>query len=208
MGSGRYDIALPTRKENTMSDLLEPIEGVTVEQYAQLAAQKGAGISQEDFVKLLAQQGMDLEKFGRVEKGWNDRMSADASATVATAYGTAYASAGAGQFGAAGAAAGGFSTTAAGVTGAPAQGEAPIPFEKYCEIQGAQTAWSATGQDVNAMLQATFNMNATDFSNLSAFFMSQMTADMNMMQQYTELCAKYEAQYKGGGGGGDDDIEF
>lgn len=191
-----------------MSDLLAPIEGVTVEQYAQLAAQRATGMSDQDFVALLAQHGMDLEKYGRVEKGWNDRMSADATAAVATAYGTAYASAGAGQFGAAGQAAGGFSTTAAGVTGQVAQGEAPIPFEKYCEIQGAQTAWSQTGQDVNAMLQATFGMNATDFANLSAFFMSQMTADPNMMQQYTELCAKYEAQYKGGGGGADDDIQF
>jgi len=191
-----------------MSDLLEPIEGVSIQQYAQLQAQKMAGMSQEDFIKLLAQNGMDLEKYSRVEAGWNARMSADATAMVATEYGKAFSMGGAGQYGADAQAAGGFSTTAAGVTGHEAQGEAGIPFEKYCEIQGAQTAWANTGQDVNAMLQETFNMSALDFSNLSANFMSKMAADPNMMQQYAELTQKYEQQYTGDAGGGDDDIDF
>ena len=40
----------------------------------------------------------------------------------------------------------------------------PIPFEKACEIQGAMTAWSNTGQDVNALLQSQFGMNAADWA--------------------------------------------
>ena len=200
---------VPQKKEKTMSDLLQPIEGVSIQQYAQLQAKKMAGMSQEDFIKLLAQNGMDLEKFSRVEAGWNERMSADATAAVATEYGKAFGMAGAGQYGADAQAAGGFSTTAAGTTGQTAQGEAGISFEKYCEVQGAQTAWANTGQDVNAMLQSTFNMSALDFSNLSANFMSKMAADPNMMQQYTELTAKYEKHYTDAAGGGqDDDIDF
>ena len=191
-----------------MSNLLEPIEGVSIQQHAQLQAQKMAGMSQEDFVKLLAQHGMDLEKYSRVEAGWNARMSADATAMVATEYGKAFGMAGAGQYGADAQAAGGFSYTAAGVTGHAAQGEAGISFEKYCEIQGAQTAWSNTGQDVNAMLQETFNMSALDFSNLSANFMSKMTSDPSMMEKYSVLTQQYEQQYTGDFGGGDDDIDF
>jgi hypothetical protein len=196
-------------EEVVSSELLEPIEGVDIKTYAQLAATRAGGMSQEDFLKQLAANGMDMEKYNRVEKGWNDRMSSDSTATVATEYGKAFSGAGAGQYGAAGQAAAGFATTGDGTTGVVADGPEPIPFEKYCEIQGAQTAWSNTGQDVNAMLQSTFEMSALDFSNLSAYWMSKYAADPELMTKYDELTNKYQQQYSGGAGGDQDgDIEF
>jgi hypothetical protein len=192
-----------------MSNLLKPIEGVSIELYAKMQAARGTGMSQDAFAKLLAENGLDLAKFGKAEKGWNDRMASDATAEVATAYGNAFMAGGAGQFGAAGKAAAGFATTGSGTTGVVAQGEEPIPFERYCEIQGAQTAWANTGQDVNAMLKETFDMNAMDFANLSGFFMSRMATDQDMMMKYSELTAKYEKEYTGEAGEDkDDDVEF
>jgi hypothetical protein len=126
------------------------------------------------------------------------KMSKDTTATIATVYGRAFSSQGAGQYGAAGAA-GAAAMQATGQAGVlhTAGGAEPVSFERYCEIQGAQTAWSKTGRDVNAMLQQAFKMNALDWSNMSSYWMTKMMADMNLMGRYTQLTAQYEQKYSG-----------
>jgi hypothetical protein len=178
--------------------LLAPIEGVTIEQYAAIAAQQARGLDQQQFAALLAQHGMDHARYDRVAAGWMDRMSKDTTATVATVYGRAFSTQGAGQYGAAGAA-GAAAMQASGQSGVlhTAGGAEPVSFDRYCEIQGAQTAWSKTGRDVNAMLQQVFQMNALDWSNMSSYWMTRMMADMNMMNRYTQLTAHFEQKYAG-----------
>lgn len=172
--------------------LIAPVEGVTMEQYAQIQA-RASSLSQDDFAALLAQQGMDMAKWHRVSNEWNTRMQNDTTHTLVTIYGQAFTGAGQGQFGAAAAA-----HSATGFDGTAAGGPAPIPFEKCCEIQGAMQAWSKTGQDVNAMLAKTFGMNAQDFSAAHTWWLSQLTADVAKFPRYTELCDHYEQQYSAG----------
>ncbi len=172
--------------------LIAPFEGVTMEQYAQIQAQ-AASLSQEQLAALLAQHGMDLAKWSRVSNEWNDRMSKDTTHTLVTIYGQAFTGAGQGQFGAQAQA-----HAATGFDGTAAGGPEPMPFERCCEIQGAMQAWSATGQDVNAMLAKTFNMNAQDFSAAHTWWLSQLTADVARFPRYTELCDQYQAQYSAG----------
>lgn len=198
-----------------MSDVLEPIEGVSIETYGKLQAKRTSGIPQEEFAKLVAAEGMDMEKFGRVEKGWNDRMSSDATATVATAYGAAFAGSGAGQFGAAGAeAAAGMQWNAQGANMMPGATTAttaadPIPFDRYCEIYGATQAWAETGQDVNAMMTEEFELTAMDWANIQTHFMNKGMADLTLLQKQEEIAAKYKQQYiDAAGGSADDDIDF
>ncbi|MEZ4247721.1 MAG: hypothetical protein R3B99_05725 [Polyangiales bacterium] len=171
--------------------LVAPVEGVTMEQYAQIQA-RAASLSQDQFAALLAEQGMDMAKWHRVSNEWNTRMQNDTTHTLVTIYGQAFQSAGQGQFGAASAA-----HAATGYDGTAAGGPEPIPFEKCCEIQGAMSAWSKTGQDVNAMLAKTFNMNAQDFSAAHSWWLSQLTADLARFPRYNELCEHYEKQYMG-----------
>jgi len=175
--------------------LLEPVEGVTVEVYAQCAAQAAQGLGQAEFQALLGQYGMDQAKWDRVQAGWGQKMQNDTTATIATIYGKAFQQQGAGQFGAAGAAAGNASSAMGSYGGGQVAGEEPVPFEKLCEIQGAQTAWSETGQDVNAMLQQVFSMNALDWSNMSGWWMQKMMADPAMFEKYNQWCEHYKAQY-------------
>ena len=57
--------------------VLEPIEGVTIERYAELsAAVVGAGLKTEDEVEAWAvqQQGLPAGGYKRVADGWNARM--------------------------------------------------------------------------------------------------------------------------------------
>ena len=185
-------------------ELLAPVDGVDLDTYAKLAASSASGLSQDQFNAMLAQHGLDPAKWQQVNAVWSDRMSKDTSHTITTAYSKAFGNAGAGQYGAAGQA----GAAAMGTTNAAA-GEAPVSFERYCEIQGAQTAWSNSGQDVNAMLKQVFDMTAQDWSTMSMWWMQKMQSEPSLFQRHGELCQKYEKQYGGGGmAGADDDLSF
>jgi hypothetical protein len=189
------------------SEMLAPVEGVTVEQYAGIAARQATGLSMQDFQMLLAQNGMDQAKWDRVSGEWVRRMSLDTTATIATIYGRAFNSAGTGAFGQAGAAgAAAMQATAGSGHMHVAGGGEPCTFEKYCEIGGAQQAWAASGKDVNAMLKHTFNISALDWSNMSSYWMTRMMADIAMMTRMTELQSYYAQQYAGAKA--DQDLRF
>lgn len=176
--------------------ILEPIEGVSLQTYAQLAAKQGGGVQPDEFARLLAQNQMDQAKFDRVSKAWIARMSTDTTGAVATEYSKAFM--GGGQYGAAGAAAAqNMAQGQMGLAGPAAGGGDPMTFEKFCEVQGAMQAWSKQGKDVNAGLSKSFNMSAMDWSNVSMYWMQKMMADIPMMQKMTDLSATYEKQYLG-----------
>lgn len=185
-------------------ELLEPIEGVSVELYAQISAKSAQGMSVEELQAELATHGLDKPTWDRASEGWMQRMSTDTTATIATIYGKAFQGAGQGQFGGAAQA-----HAATGYDGTAAGGSEPMPFEKCCEIQGAMQAWSDTGQDVNAMLQQTFQMNAAEFSAAHSWWLSQLQADLSRFDEYNKLVEASAAKHKGAAGGPtDQDIAF
>lgn len=185
-------------------ELLAPVEGVDLDTYAKLAAASATGTTPEQFNAMLAQHGIDMAKWQRVNSTWTDRMAKDTTQAITTAYAKAFANAGSGQFGGAAQAAG----QVMGTTG-EAGGSEPVPFEKLCEIQGAMTAWSKTGQDVNAMLKHTFGITAGDWSNISMWWMTKMMNDLSLMTRYNEEAERYEAQYSAGApAAADSDLTF
>ncbi|MAQ16349.1 MAG: hypothetical protein CMN30_16360 [Sandaracinus sp.] len=185
-------------------EIVEPIEGVSVELYAQISAKAAQGMDMAQLEQELASHGLDKATWDRASAGWMQRMQNDTTATIATIYGQAFQSAGQGQFGAAGAA-----HAATGYDGTAAGGAEPIPFEKACEIQGATSAWSKTGQDVNALLQQTFQMNAADWAAANSWWMSQLTADVARFDEYNKKVEMYETQYMGAAAAPtDQDIAF
>jgi len=184
-------------------ELSAPIDGVTLETYAEMSAAQAQGMSQEEFLAQLGKHGLDLATWEKASGGWMDRMSKDTTGFIATIYAKAFQGAGQGQFGAAAQAHAG-----TGYDGTAAAGAEPIPFEKACEIQGAMTAWSNTGKDVNAMLQSTFGMNAAEWAGANSWWMSQLMADVARFDDYNKKCAEYEKKYGGGGGDADSDLSF
>jgi hypothetical protein len=173
------------------SGLLDPIEGVSLQVYAQVQA-KQASMEQAAFQQLLAQHQMDQPKWERVQKGWIDKMSKDTTGAIATEYSKAFM--GQGQYGAAGAAAA--EAMGSGVaTSAPNPAAEPVSFEKYCEISGAMAAWSKQGKDISAGLDKHFKMSAMDFSNISMYWSQKMMQDMSMFDRLSQLTAQYEQRY-------------
>ena len=184
--------------------LLAPVDGVDLDTYAKLAATSASGLSQDQFNAMLGQHGLDAAKWQQVNAVWTDRMAKDTSFTITNAYAKAFGAAGAGQFGAAGQA----GAAAMGSTNA-AGGQAPVSFERYCEIAGAQTAWAQNGQDVNAMLKQVFNMSALDWSTMSMWWMQKMQSEPSLFTRHSELSDKYAKQYGSGSmAGADDDLSF
>lgn len=184
-------------------ELLSPVEGVTVDMYAQLAARLAQGADQATFLGLLAQHGLDLATWERASGVWNDRMSKDTTATITTKYGQAFMSSGQGQFGAAAQ-----QVAGATATGTAAGGGEPIPFDRNCEIAGAMQAWSETGQDVNAMLAEVFKMNAAEYSAASTWWFTQLTADFKRFDVYNKKVEEYKQRYLAGTKSAGGDIAF
>jgi hypothetical protein len=184
-------------------EILAPIEGITVDQYAAIAARAAQNPPQDQLLALLAQHNLDLAAWNRVSSQWTDRMSKDTTGAIATAYGKAFMGAGQGQFGAAGQAA---ATAGLGMGGAA--GAEPIPYERLCEIQGAMSAWAKTGQDVNASLKSQFNMVAGDWSAASTWWMTQLMADVARFSDYQARVDTYERRYMGARPKADQDIAF
>jgi hypothetical protein len=176
--------------------LVAPIEGVTIEQYAQICAGAAANQAPGAFEQLLAQHGMDRAKYDRVAAGWNGRMRDDSTFSLSQIYGKAFGGAGTGQFGGAGAAgAASLHATGASGQGANVAGGEPVSWEKYNEIGGAQRAWAQSGKDVNAMLKQQFNVSALDWSNMSQYWMARMMTDGQKMMEMNSLQERWAAHY-------------
>jgi hypothetical protein len=189
-------------------ELLAPVEGVTVEQYAAISASQAKGLTQQQFFEVLAQHNLDAGKWDRVSKGWLAKMSRDTTATIATIYGKAFSGAGQGQFGAGAQAGSAAMAGMGGAVGQAPQGGEPISLERYCEINGAMAAWSKMGLDVNAMLKKQFNMTALDLSNLGSYWSQKMMSDFTIAQKMMDIQNKYEAQYAASQPKTDTDISF
>jgi hypothetical protein len=176
------------------SGLLDPIEGVSLQVYANVQA-KQANMKPEQFQQLLAQHQMDQAKWERVQKGWIGKMSTDTTGAVATEYSKAFMSAGQGQYGAAGAAAADAMGAGVMATQAPNAAAEPLSFDKYAEISGAMAAWTKQGKDISAGLDKHFRMTAQDFSNVSMYWSSKMMQDLSSFERLSQLSAEYEKRY-------------
>lgn len=166
---------------------LDPVEGVTLEQWAHLqAALAGGG----DIDQLIAQARMDRPKWDRVSAEWMHRMSTDTTFTISTAYGNAFTGAAQGQYGAQGARA-----TAVGIGGD--LGVEPISLERFVEIQEAMSAAHRRGYDANAVL-AHFGMSALDWSNAGMFWSKRIQQEaIRYHELYTKYLDIYRAKYAG-----------
>lgn len=163
-------------------ELLAPIEGVTIEQYAQLSSRQ-TSLAPGDFQNLLAQHRMDYATFERAAQGWQERMRDDTTFTVMNAYTKAFTAAPAPAPG------------GGGGGGAPAAPPREMSFEQYCEILGAQNAWTRQGKDVNAMLKQVFNLTAAEFATASAPISMKMMTDPNMAMRMMPLMQQGEQKH-------------
>lgn len=171
--------------------LLEPVEGVTVEQWAQAAAAMGSAAGDEaKAAEALAGLGMDRAKYDRVNDEFQARMQRDTNFVIAGIYGKAFS-------GAQGIAGGYGLGNADG--SAQQLGEEPCTYDRYVEITGAQAAWGEQGVDVNAKLKEVFDLTAMDISAYGGYWSTKMQADAALMLRYGDDLERAKEKFKGAG---------
>ena len=214
------DAALEARQAGTRDamknavkpGMLDPIEGVSLQLYASIAAQQPS-VTGPAFVKLLAKHKLDEAKFARVSEAWMARMSDQsdpmASAAIMTEYGKAFAAGGVGQYGASAQEASSSMGINDKVAGKNAKGAAgSMSFDRYVEVMTAQSCWATQGKDANQMLKKVFNLTAVDWSNASAYWAQKMSTDIKLItEQFPVLQAKYTQKYNAGVDDPDADLD-
>jgi hypothetical protein len=178
---------------NANPELLAPVEGVTIEQYAQISANIGRCNGTEEMARFLAGFGLDMAKWERANKGWTAKMSTDTTGTIGLAFSKAFTSAGSASMG--GPQAGAAMPGMGGAVGQAPAGAEPVSFEKYCEMSGAMAAWAEQGKDVNAMLKEKFNVLAADFSNISMYWSQKAMTDFSLIEKQSRTIDQYKARY-------------
>ena len=215
------DAALEARQGQTREKMknavkpgmLDPIEGVSLQVYASIAAQQ-LSVTGPAFVKLLAKNKLDEAKFARVSEAWLARMSDQsdpmASAAIMTEYGKAFAAGGVGQYGQSAKEASGSLGINDKVAGKQAKGAGgSMSFDTYVEVMTAQGCWAQQGKDANQMLKKVFNLTAIDWSNASAYWAQKMSTDIKLMtEQFPVLQAKYTKKYMAGVDDPDADLDL
>ncbi len=107
--------------------LLEPIEGVTLEQY--VAAANAATFHGDDFAAVTKETGISQAKYERLTEKWTERMRADVTRLVMSKYGAYFMAAARGRFASAAR-----DLSQALLNDRPLQGPEPLPFERWVEI--------------------------------------------------------------------------
>lgn len=181
-------LAAKTAAMSGAGGALAPVEGVALEQWAQLQAKLAGGAEP---TPLIAAAGIDAARWAQVSAEWNRRMST--SGVVAAAYAKAFTQTAVGPYGAAAAQA-----TTAGYGGDP--GPAPVPFELFVEVTEALRAAGKRGQDTTATLAA-FNLRPIDWSNIGAYWNRAIAQQATKYHRlYDELGVKFAAKYGNGDG--------
>jgi len=165
--------------------LVAPVNGVTVEMWAQSAAMMASTPDPTMQVQKLAALGMDRVMYDAANNEFQARMQRDQTAAIATIFGNAFAAA----------------------QNVNMDGPEPISFEKYGELAGAQAAWGEQGQDVNRKLSEVFGITAVDVSNYGSYWSNRFMKDVQLAMKHGDLMNQYKAKYLAGGSA-DDDIDI
>ncbi len=166
-------------------NLLAPVAGVSIEQWARAAVMLGSlggGATVDQVAHKLAELGLDKATYEAATEGWMAKMQGDTTGVISTKYAEAFMQA---QSGAT-------ATTPGGDGDAP-----PCTFERYVEISAAMGCWADQGFDTNAKVKEVFGVDAMGFSRYATYWGMKMTSDLSLFSQQEQLDAKFRQKYAG-----------
>jgi len=168
--------------------ILDPVEGITLEQWAEVNAKLASGTPAEEAIKSIA---ADMPKWDRVNNEWLTRMRNDTTFTISNKYAAA------------------FNKGASGNLGSGSQVSADsFPFEKYIEVMVAQDVLGNQGRDAQDVLKD-FGLTVADYSNISSYWSGKMMSDFSLAAKMAQLDAEFRKKYQSmAPGSAHSDIEF
>lgn len=170
--------------------LLDPIKGISMEDWAAANVQISNGRSLDEVLKIL---GIEKPTWDEVSAEWMARMSQDTTFAISKVYGDAFTNPNMGKFAQAG--------------GGAAQGSGEIEkvkddFELYIKIMCHQNMASAQGIDAASVLKQ-YGLSATDWSMVSMHWAPKMGSDLTLAMKMSPLMDKYNAEFASAGAGSD-----
>jgi len=156
--------------------MLEPIEGVSIQDYGRIAARLTGG---EPLEAILASVQMDAAKYARVSEAWNQRMAQDTTYTLTGEYGKAFVPA---------------ASEAAGLT----DGQPAFSWEQVTEAMVAMDHGSAAGLDPQSVLKG-LGMSLNEYVTASQYwgdwFVKNAVRDPELNERYREMTERLNAKY-------------
>lgn len=181
--------------------LMDPVQGVSLEDWAGANAKIVSGEPLENVLKVLQ---VEKPAWDAISAEWNGRMSRDTTFAIATVYGNAFTNPNIGRFAAAAPKAGA-PAPAAAAAGGGALTKAMNDFELYVKIMTHQSVGAAQGLDAAGVLKK-YGLTVMDWSKLGAHWSPKMTTDMALAMKMGSLMQKFTAELSQPGAG--DDISF
>ena len=157
--------------------LLEPVAGVTLEQYAKASAacaKLGTGATPQQVAETLAKFGLDRASFDTASAGWTAKMQADTSFVITTKFGEYFSAA----------------------QGVSADGPEPCTFEQYVEVLTAQTCWAEQGIDIASQMKKTFGIDLATYGAWGQYWSPKMQTQA-YYRKFNELEPQFKAKYAG-----------
>ncbi|WP_341836612.1 DUF6620 family protein [Chitinophaga pollutisoli] len=170
--------------------LLDPIKGISLEDWAAANVQISNGRPLAEVLKVL-----ETEKpvWDEVSAEWMARMSQDTTFAISKVYGDAFTNPNMGRFAQAG--------------GGAAQGSGEADkvkndFELYIKIMCHQNMASTQGIDAASVLKQ-YGLSVTDWSMVGAHWAPKMGSDLTLAMKMSPLMEKYNAEFASAGTGSD-----
>lgn len=154
--------------------ILDPVEGITLDQWASTNAKLASGTATEEAIKAI---GVDMPKWDRVNAEWLTRMSNDTTFTISQKYAAAFNQNASGNLG----------------SGSQVTGDS-FPFEKYVECMVAQDVLGKQGRDAQDVLKD-FGLTVADYSNISSYWSGKMMTDFSLASRMMQLDAEFRQKY-------------
>lgn len=184
--------------------LLEPIHGITLEDYSAACAKIGSGLSEEDVAKAL---GVELPVWQEANLLWPERMKQDATFHIVTLFGQYFGQADQHPK---------FSNLKANVSAEGAANTEKIKTDKdfYQELEVARQVAYDYGLDGAQWIADKYGITLGDFQVAASIWNQQIHQDIQAdYQGYNDRQAAYNAKYKqlfasAQGGNVADDIQF
>lgn len=156
--------------------LLEPIEGVSIQDYGRIAARVVGG---QDLNAVLKEVQMDPAKYARVSEAWNQRMAEDTTFTITGEYSKAF-------------------MPAANATVGNDGGEPRHSWEQVTEAMVAMEHGTAAGLDpqgILGQLGMTLNEYVTASQYWGDWFVKNCVRRPELNEEYTRMTERLHAKY-------------
>jgi hypothetical protein len=163
--------------------LLDPIRGVSMEDWEAANAKIAGGTSLDEVLRIL-----EIEKpiWDDVSAQWMARMSQDTTFAISKVYGEAFTNPNMGRF-------------ASSASGSSAGSSAAVEkvkgdFELYIKIMCHQNMGSTQGIDASSILKQ-YGLSVLDWSTASAHWSPQMASNLELAMKMSDLMNRFNAEF-------------